>query len=370
MHEAGHYLAARLMGIRIVSFSIGFGPRLLKYRIGKTLFCVSAIPFGGYVRPYDSRSGASLGIVTRLLNAVAPLDKEEIDLMSSFPKDAPGDAKNASLAAKLFYISNGIIFNLLFAAVVLFASLYKLTPFVTAIPSEIVVSEPSPGSPAYIAGIRAGDRIAEIDGTPVNDLSVLYYKLQAMKGAEATLTVVRLDGSRADVLHLTVVPRKAAHLPSGKEKTNYRIGVSNSAVPFLPSFSDAFFSTVQVIYEDLIDIVTLHTNENAERAQPEGDSSFGTIGSSLAMGFLASHSFQSFLSMLINVNLMVAVLMAVPYPAFDGGQFVIALIEGLSGAEIPMIYKERIAVFGLGSSLILMLITLGIDFKTSLHLLF
>src|SRR6187397_3372933 len=64
VHEFGHFIVARLHGVRVLTFSLGFGPKLLKFRRGDTEYCISAIPLGGYVKmagenPEDSRTGAS-----------------------------------------------------------------------------------------------------------------------------------------------------------------------------------------------------------------------------------------------------------------------------------------------------------------------
>ena len=79
VHELGHYLMARRIGVRVLTFSLGFGPKLLTVRRGDTDYCISAIPLGGYVKmagenPDDQRTGAAIGVVDFNLTATVWLE--------------------------------------------------------------------------------------------------------------------------------------------------------------------------------------------------------------------------------------------------------------------------------------------------------
>jgi regulator of sigma E protease len=133
-HELGHFMAARAMGVRVEAFSIGFGPRLFGFRRGATDWKICLIPLGGFVKmagetPNAPRTGAS-------------------DEFSS-----------KSVAARSLIISAGVIMNVIFALIALPIAFMIGVPFEAPKVGSVDVE-----SPAWKAGIRAGDRVKSVDG--------------------------------------------------------------------------------------------------------------------------------------------------------------------------------------------------------------
>jgi len=139
VHEAGHFLAARLCGVRVEVFSLGFGPRLFGWRRGATLYQVAAIPVGGYVR-MAGEMGDGSGRPPR-----------SDDLVSK------------SVGQRFFIYSGGVLMNVLFALVVF--------PLVLAsgVPTTEPIVVPDKGSPAWQAGIEPGTRVLSVGGDEVYD---------------------------------------------------------------------------------------------------------------------------------------------------------------------------------------------------------
>jgi len=134
IHEIGHFLAAKLSGVRVLKFSIGFGPKVIGKRIGETEYLISPIPFGGYVKMYGEEVG-----------------DEIIDEKRSF--------KHQPVYKKIFIVLAGPLFNI-FSAVFLFWII-----FVIGVPVlKPIIGEVMEGSPAYKAGLKSGDTIVEIEG--------------------------------------------------------------------------------------------------------------------------------------------------------------------------------------------------------------
>ena len=138
VHELGHYLAARLCKVRVETFSLGFGPKLFGFVRGDTLYQVSLLPLGGYVRMAGEDS-------------VEPGEKPRGD-----------ELHTKSVGARFFIYSGGVLMNVVFAAIVLPLVMFHGVAF-----SEPVVGAIAPGSPAWRAGVEPGTRILEVNGVRI-----------------------------------------------------------------------------------------------------------------------------------------------------------------------------------------------------------
>lgn len=171
IHELGHYFVARLAGVKVTRFSVGFGRVLWSCRLGRdgTQWAISAVPLGGYVKMVDEREGE-----------VAP-------------GDLPRAFNRQSVWKRIAIVVAGPVANLLLA-VGLFAGTY-----VAGVPGQrAVLAAPPAGSAAATAGVRDGELVVALDGTPVQSVQDLRWGLLAASGQpEATITVERADGSRA-----------------------------------------------------------------------------------------------------------------------------------------------------------------------------
>ena len=170
-HELGHSLVARLAGVKVLRFSVGFGRVVWSRRVGpdRTEWAVSAIPLGGYVKMADER---------------------EDDLP---PEDVPRAFNRQGVGKRIAIVAAGPIANLLLA-VVLFAG-----TFVAGVPGQRpVLAPPAPGTPAAAAGFAEGDRVVAVDGEPVESLQELRWRIVKAQGrASIDVGVERADGSRA-----------------------------------------------------------------------------------------------------------------------------------------------------------------------------
>lgn len=192
IHEFGHFWVARRVGVKVLTFSIGFGPAFLKWtdRHG-TRFQIAAIPLGGFVRMADEREG---------------------DIP---PEDVPKAFNNQPVWARMAIVAAGPVINLLFA-VLLYWVLF-LQPVETL---KTVVGRVIPDSPAAMAGLQSGDEIVAVDGEPVDDWEEINYALIDRMGESGRLLVrVRSAGSTgAGVEHALVLNQ----FLSGREVDPFR----------------------------------------------------------------------------------------------------------------------------------------------------
>ncbi|HEY3257726.1 MAG TPA: site-2 protease family protein, partial [Gemmatimonadaceae bacterium] len=170
VHELGHFLAAKAVGVYTPRFSIGFGRALIKKRWGETEYVLAALPLGGYVRMASKDDeatafieGGSENAVTRVATKGEPPDP---DAMIPFgPKPIPPDRwlESKPLWARLIILLAGVTMNVLLALVVTIGMLLAYgMPYVSTRADSVLASRP-----AASAGLRAGDSLVAINGVPL-----------------------------------------------------------------------------------------------------------------------------------------------------------------------------------------------------------
>ena len=172
IHEMGHYAIARLVGVKVTRFSIGFGRIVWSRRFGpdRTEWALSAIPLGGYVKMVDEREG-------------------EVD-----PRDLPRAFNRQPVLRRIAIVAAGPISNLLLA-IALFAGTY-----IVGVPGQrAVLADAQQGTAAAAAGVREGDVVTALDDSPVQSWQDLRWRLLALSGRrDVPITLERPDGSRVD----------------------------------------------------------------------------------------------------------------------------------------------------------------------------
>jgi len=172
VHELGHFVMARRIGVRVLTFSLGFGPKILSFRRGDTEYAISAIPLGGYVKmagenPDDPRTGASDEFLSK-----TKWQRFQVLIM-------------------------GPVMNLALALVVMALVLYQGAEVPAFEQQPVVVGSALPDSPAAKAGLQAGDRVVAVDGVPVNTWQQFSVEVLPKGGRRVKLTIER-DGRRID----------------------------------------------------------------------------------------------------------------------------------------------------------------------------
>jgi regulator of sigma E protease len=171
-HELGHYVVARLAGVKVLRFSMGFGRVVWSRRVGPdaTEWALSAIPLGGYVKMVDEREGP---------------------VASS---DLPRAFNRQSVWTRIAIVAAGPLANLLLA-ILLFSATYLV-----GVPGQrALLAEPPPGSPAATAGLAAGDLIVAVDDERVRSWQDLRWRLLRASGADrVSFTVERPDGATSE----------------------------------------------------------------------------------------------------------------------------------------------------------------------------
>jgi membrane-associated protease RseP (regulator of RpoE activity) len=174
LHETGHFVTARLTGMKATQFFLGFGPRLWSFKRGETEYGVRALPIGAFVRIIGMNN----------LDEVPPQDEGRTYRQATFPR-------------RLLVISAGSIMHVLIAIALLF-TIYAVKGEVVEAPGAAVQSVSTNG-PAATAGIQSGDTILSVDGTTVGDAEELGAAVRSHEPGDAVAVVIERDGAQRTI---------------------------------------------------------------------------------------------------------------------------------------------------------------------------
>ena len=320
VHEFGHFIVARMVGIRVEKFSVGFGPVIFAKKYGETEFCVSILPLGGFVK----LAGESL---------------EE-------SKGAAWEFNSKSLGQRSAVVMAGPFMNALLAVVVFTFVFWIGQPTVTARIGKIL-----PNTPASEAGLEVEDRVISVNGHPV-----LYWD-EVLREVHKNESVLVFRIGRADGLHdVTVKPvRRESRDLFGRKVYSYFVGVApgQETVQVKHPLPKALWLALErvtamtgMIFVSLWLMIT--------GILPFKDSMTGPIGIFFMTQQAAQMGFLYLLYFMGSLSVSLFVLNLLPIPVLDGGHLLFVLIEHVKGSPIKESIKERMTQVGLVLLLILM----------------
>lgn len=335
-HELGHFLMCKLFNIGTPSFSLGFGPRIFKKRIGDTDFVLSAIPLGGYV---EIAGAEELG---------------QGEQKEAHSKDA------SSFAVKPFYqkalvMLGGILFNMAFAyialAIVLMIGSPK-TPLLFPYNATPTIQEITPDSPASQALLQPQDIIVSANGTPItaNNMAILSQLLLENSGKTVALTIKRGDAQLETLVTLNELSKKKPILGASF--------ITELAPRSLPN---ALHESAAIIHQ-WISSVTKALSSMIKKGSTQGLGGPIAIISETIKN--AQYGIQAFILILCFISVNLAFINLIPLPIFDGGQILFYGIEALIGRSFDLLryYTHLI------SWLFVIVLTLYLIFKDILTL--
>jgi len=400
VHELGHFLAARRIGVRVLTFSLGFGPKIFTTKRGDTEYAISAIPLGGYVKmageqPDDERSGAGdeflskskwqrfqvliAGPLMNVLLAIVvlagvlyqgadvPLYQDAPAVVGRVADDSPAAQAGIQVGDRIVRI-DGVetpTWDDVFMYIVPKANREvsvvverggqmveaRLTPdsvtkfelgeMGVAPASRLQLTIVSPGGPAAEAGLQVRDVILSVDSQTDVTAEWLVDYLQGATGREVDFTVRRGDAEHI----ITVVPGDG-DLPIGIGWTPFETKVVQ------PGFFEAIGMSVERNWEGTKLIVTtlagLFTRDTPVR-QLMGPVAIGELsGTAAQLGWVALFHFMAMISLNLGlINLM-------PIPVLDGGHIAILGLEGLARRDFSLKVKEKILIAGFAVIMMLM----------------
>ncbi|HEY5373248.1 MAG TPA: M50 family metallopeptidase [Polyangiaceae bacterium] len=304
VHEAGHLLAARAFGMRVVRFSIGFGPALWRYqaRGSETVYQIALIPFLAYVQ----------------IAGMNPFEDVDPDDKSSYA--------NASLVGRISAIFAGPLANYLFASVLFFAALIiggKHLLTTTVVPMEGV---------AKSAQMKRGDTILNIDGVAVTDWDQMRGLISAR--ANKPIDVVVLRGQE----HLTL--KMTPQLKDGGGK----IGVTPIEKVVPVGMREALSDSVRMPFEVVQELVSGLARIITGKEKPDFK---GPVGIVKETSKAAERSPAVFLGFLASLSAYLGGFNLLPFPALDGGRLAFLAYEAVTRRKPNARVEANIHAFGL-----------------------
>ncbi len=395
IHEFGHYAAAKLCGVRVETFSLGFGKRLVGFRKGDTDYRISALPLGGYVKmagenPLEAHSGAPdefvshprwqrflialAGPAMNILLAVGVLTGvnmfhyehakflDEPAVVGEVEADSPAAKAGIQVGDRIVRIDGWQ--NPTWEDVELKSAIQRKVPLDIAvqrgnevletpvaampdmsdasqppmlglIPEEpIIVSQIESGMPAALAGMQVGDQIVAINGVPMRSLHSVITYLQKEGGRPAAITALR----NGHEVKFTATPV----ITTDRGEKRYRLGFGAerytvSRLPFWKAFDESISQNKK--YSLLIvDMVRKMLRNEASIKQMEGP-----IGIARAAGEVAQQpGWPIKLGFLAAISLNLGIFNLLPIPILDGGLILLLIIETVLQRDISVRIKERI----------------------------
>jgi regulator of sigma E protease len=307
-HEFGHFLIAKLCGVGVLTFSVGFGPKLLVKKKGETEYALSAFPLGGYVKMVGEDPGEEVS---------------QADVQRSFA--------HKSLLQRAAIVAAGPGFNLLLAALLLMiVFLFYGVPVVST-----QIGSVEKGSPAEAAGIQKGDRIIAIDGRRVDSWEALSGAIKESQGKPLKLQVQRESGE----VTVTVVPRKKeARNIFGESREEWMIGIGSQVTIEKGnaglSIVKAFTQTYEYSKLTLVALYKMVTGEVSPRNLG------GPILIAQMAGQQAQEGFASFLAFIAILSINLGVLNLLPIPVLDGGHLLFFAVEAVIGRPVSLRHRE------------------------------
>ncbi len=323
IHEFGHFLAAKLMGVKVEVFSLGFGPRLIGFTFGETEYRISLVPLGGYVKLYGEHPEAiSSGIKEKAYAFKKPWQKAVIVIA--------GPLANFILPIFIFWF--------------LFAVAGS-----SIIPAR--VGEVLPNSPAKRAGIQKGDEIIEVNGKKVRSFEEIILYLRTNN----KVNTVQLKIKRGNkILELYIKPEyKEGYNIFGKKTKIPFLGIKASQEIIHKTYNPvkAFVLALQKVWEitslTFIAIFKLFT----------GQLPFSTLGGPITIGKIAGDTarlgFYPLLSFTALLSINLGIINILPFPMLDGGHLVLLGIEAIR--REPLSLRTQEIIFKIGLALIIAL---------------
>jgi regulator of sigma E protease len=413
VHESGHLLVAKAFGVRVLTYSIGFGKRLAGFRRGETDYRISVVPLGGYVRldgeSPDESSGDPHQFLSKprwqrvLIFLAGPAMNVALSIaifaglfmigiqVADMPATSPiiGSVEEGSSAAHAGLKRGDLIVAVkgepakswrevsfalavapdkpvplevkrgdrTFAATVTPKRVpqYEMGDLAGLLPiMQAEIRDVQPGKPAALAGMLAGDTIRSVAGMTVLDPQDFVQAIEQRAGRQVAVEVTR-DGRN---VHLTVVPALEGKV--GK------IGVSVVRVgpyqryPPLEALRASVALNVQIVSETFQVLGKIFRREMSAKSAIGGP-----IEIASQSGAAVRRSLKDFFYLMGVISLSIALLNLMPIPILDGGQILVLLVEEVIRRDLPLRLKEVISQIGL--VLILMLMAVALFFDASRH---
>lgn len=320
VHEAGHFLAAKLVDVKVEEFGFGLPPRIFGVKKGETLYSINALPIGGFVRLFGEDGMAE--------------DKSEID--RAFFRKKP--------LFKLFIVTAGVVMNFLLATAIIS---YIFSQGVFIVSNKVFIEKVLKNSPAASAGLKNGDQIFRVDDQEIKYTEDLLKATEKNKGRETSFEIKRRfcqdkKESQAEDIRLCqryttsiftvqMVPR----VSPPPEEGALGIAISNFDYKKFAFWEAPIYGTVETAkmsYLTAKGIIELVPKLFSFSGVPKEVA--GPIGIAKLVGEASKSGLMAVLQLMGVLSLNLAVINILPFPALDGGRLIFVLLEVIARKKL------------------------------------
>ena len=355
LHEFGHFIVAKIMGVKVNEFAIGMGPKLLKWGKGETVYTIRALPIGGFCAMEGEDEGAP---TPSALGGNA--DRED----GEEPTDSNCSFATKKVWQRVLIVVAGAVMNLLLGFVLLLAyngllqephPQYNKVLFATT-----TISSLSEESSPYQTGLRAGDTIVEVNGRRILMYTDLSMEMQNDSDGVLQMVVRRdVDGKVQNVELDAVTFMLAQDEKTGQQyikRDFYVLGVERTFWNTITYSAKQEVSIATMIWRTLIDLLQGDYGIN-DLSGPVGtvDVLADVVGDTVS-GPDPLLAWQNLVFLMIVITINLGVFNLLPLPALDGGRLVFLIWEGITRKPVPQKYEAIVHFIGIVLLMLLMVI--------------
>lgn len=301
IHEFGHFIAAKLLGVRVNEFAVGFGPKLFSKQIGETNYAFCLFPLGGYC-------------------AMEGEDENSSDQKAFCNKAA---------WRRFLIVVMGAVFNLILGLIIVAIILSPSDRFATTTIAEF--SENSVSSQS----LQVDDTILEVDGRKIFTTYDLSYSFTNVKDGKIDIKVLR-DGKKVLLNDVAFKSNQAEGIDY--LEVDFRVyGQEKTFGSFIKQTFNTSVSYCAVIWRSLIDLISGKYGISAVS---------GPVGTAVAIGNAAKQSLMNLLPIMALITINLGIFNLLPFPALDGGRLVFILFEMIAKRPVPQKYESLVHAIG------------------------
>lgn len=302
IHEFGHFIAAKLLGVKVNEFAVGFGPKLFSKQGKETKYSFNLVPLGGY----------------------CAMEGEDED---------SGDERafcNKKPWRRFIIVAMGATFNLLLGLIIVAIVLAPQKRF-----NSTVVAEFKENAVSEQSGLQVNDKIIEVDGRKIFTTYDLSYAFTNVKDGKVDMLVKR-DGERVTLKDVTFDAEEENGI-SYLTVDFYVYGIEKTVGSYIKQTFDMSLSYCAVIWRSLIDLVSGKYGISAVS---------GPVGVTVAIGSAAKASLANLLPIMALITINLGIFNLLPIPALDGGRLLFILIEMIFRKPVPQKYEAMVHAIG------------------------
>lgn len=320
VHELGHFLFAKLAGVKVEEFGLGLPPKIWGFKRGETVYSINLLPIGGFVR----------------------LSGEEET------KEAPNSFSRQGALTKSLVVTAGVIMNLLLGYLLVFVAFSQIG--IPSVSIQLQITEVAEDSPAKNAKLLSNDQIVSVDEQKFSRLSDLTDYIRKMVGKEIVILVKREGGEQ----EIKVTPR--LNPPVGQGSLGVKLleqsQVNYTKIPFLLVPQKALEESLKLIglmFSGLSDLI-----KNVWETKSIPRDVAGPVGILRLTNEVAKDGAWQVISFISLLSFNLGVINILPFPGLDGGRLLFIILEKIFGSRFSLKLQTFINTVGIAALLLFM----------------